>query len=98
MLYLLIYTYLNSSPIACPLESCAGWVNLCELWVPALAGQVREPVLLYMWVWVELAAGQARDEKFFVWVTGCCAKAHELNQIKNCKTRGCTKVACQHCA
>jgi len=62
MLYLLIYTYLNSSPIACPLESCAGWVNLCELWVPALAGQVREPVLLYMWVWVELAAGQARVE------------------------------------
>jgi len=30
--------------------------------------------------------------------TECGAKAHELNQLKNRKTRGCIKVVCQHCA
>jgi len=39
---------------------------------------------------VELAAGRARVEKFFVRVTECWAKARELNQLKNRKTRGCT--------
>jgi len=58
---------------------------------------------------VELAAGQervvlgagaqqARVEKFFVRVTECGAKARELNQLKNRKTRGCTEVVCQQCA
>jgi len=37
-------------------------------------------------------AGRARVEKFFVRVTECRAKTHELNQLKNCKTRGCTEV------
>ena len=60
---------------------------------------MREPALLC--VRVELAAGRvrvvlgagagrARVEKFFVRVTQCLAKAHELNQLKNRKTRGCT--------
>jgi len=35
-------------------------------------------------------AGRARVEKFFVRVTQCWAKARELNQLKNRKTRGCT--------
>jgi len=35
-------------------------------------------------------AGRARVEKFFVWVTECWAKARELHQLKNRKTRGCT--------
>ena len=41
---------------------------------------------------VELAAGAGRTrvEKFFVRVTECWAKAHELNQLKNRKIRGCT--------
>jgi len=30
------------------LESCAGRVNLCGLRVPAFAGGVREPALLYV--------------------------------------------------
>jgi len=65
-------------------ESRAGRVNPRGLRVPAFAGRV------------ELAAG--RDEKFFVWVTECWVKAHELNQLTNRKTRGCTEVVCQHCA
>ena len=48
---------------------------------------MREPVLLCM-----------RGGKFFVRATACGAKAHELNQLKNRKTRGCTKVVCQQCA
>jgi len=47
---------------------------------------------------IELAAGWERVDKFFVQVTECRAKAHELNQLKNCKTRGCTELVCQHCA
>jgi len=43
-------------------------------------------------------AGRARDVKLFVRVNQCWAKAHELNQLKNRKTRGFTKVVCQHCA
>ena len=39
---------------------------------------------------VELGVGWARVEKFFVWVTEYWAKAHELNQLKNHKARGCT--------
>ena len=35
---------------------------------------------------------------FFVRATECGAKAHELTQLKNRKTRGCTKVVCQHCS
>jgi len=42
-------------------------------------------------------AGRAQDGKFFVRATECGAKAHELNQLKNRKTRGCTKVVCQQC-
>jgi len=42
--------------------------------------------------------GAARDEKFFVRVNECCAEEHELNQLKNRKTRGYTEVVCQHCA
>ena len=43
------------------LESCVGRVNPRGLRVPAFAGRVR----------VELAAGRARDEKFFVRVAEC---------------------------
>ena len=43
-------------------------------------------------------AGWARVEKFFVRVTECWTKAHELNQLKNRKTRRCTQAVCQHCA
>jgi len=39
-----------------------------------------------------------RDEKSFVGVTECWAKAHELNQLKIRKTHGYTEVVCQHCA
>jgi len=68
--------------------------------VPAFAGRVQEPVLLCVGVRVVLAAGagRARDEKFFVRVTECLAKAHELNQLKNRKEHGFTKFFCQHCA
>ena len=31
-------------------------------------------------------------------LTECWVKAHELNQLKNRKPRGCTKVVYQHCA
>ena len=46
------------------------------------------------WVQFELAAGAGwtRVKKFFVWVNECWAKAHELNQLKNHKTHGCTEV------
>jgi len=71
----------------CRMELCAEWVNPRRLRVPAFAGQVREPVLLCM-----------RGGKFFVRATASGAKAHELNPLKNRKTRGCTKVVCQHCA
>jgi len=37
-------------------------------------------------------AGRVQDGKLFVRATECGAKAHELNQLKNRKTRGCTKV------
>jgi len=37
-------------------------------------------------------ARRERVQKFFVRVTECRAKAHELNQLKNCKTRGCTAL------
>jgi len=49
---------------------------------------------------VELAAdaGRARDEKLFMRVNERSGKAHELIQLKNRKTRGCTEVACQDCA
>jgi len=43
-------------------------------------------------------AMRTRVEKFFVRITECWDKAHELNQLKNRKTRGCTKAAYQHCA
>jgi len=68
------------------MELRAERVNPHRLQVPAFAGQVREPLLLCM-----------RGGKFFVLATACGAKAHELNQLKNRKTRGCTKVVCQHC-
>jgi len=45
-----------------------------------------------------MPAGRVQDGKFFVRATECGAKAHELNQLKNCKTGGCTKAVCQHCA
>jgi len=38
-------------------------------------------------------AGRARVDKFFVRVTECWAKAHELNHLKNPKTLGYTEVA-----
>ena len=41
--------------------------------------------------------GRMQEKKFFVVVIECWAKVHELNQLKNRKTRGCTKVVCQHC-
>jgi len=63
------------------MELCAVRVNPRRLRAPALSGQVREPVLLCM-----------RGGKFFVRATACGAKAHELNQLKNRKTRGCTKI------
>jgi len=34
-------------------------------------------------------AGRAQDGKFFVRATECGGEAHELNQLKNRKTRGC---------
>ena len=91
------------------IESCAGRVNPCGLRVPAFAGRVWEPPLLCVRVRVELAAGRARgelaagagragDEKFFVRLNECWAQAHERSQLKIRKTRGCTKVVCQHCA
>jgi len=74
------------------IESCAERVNPRGLRVPAFAGRVR----------VELGAGagRARVEKFFVRVTECWSEAHELNQLKIRKTRGCTvtRVVCQYCA
>ena len=48
------------------------------------AGRVR--------VVLAAGAGRARVEKFFVRVIECWAKAPELNQLKNRKTRGCTAV------
>ena len=81
----------------CKLESCAGRVNPRGLRVHAFEGRVlvelaagRERVVL--------GAGRARVEEFFVRATECWAKAHELNQLKNCKTRGRTEVVCQDCA
>jgi len=71
----------------CRMELCAERVNPRRFRVPAFAGQVREPVLLCM-----------RGGKFFVRATACGTKAHELNQLKNRKPLGCTKVVCQHCA
>jgi len=61
---------------------------------------VQEPVLLCVRVLIVLVAGagRAQDEKFFVRVTACLAKAHELNQLKNRKEHGFTKIFCQHCA
>jgi len=64
------------------LETCTGWVNPRGLWVTLFAGQVWEPALLCVRVWVELAAGreqvvlgvgvgQVQVEKSFVWVTEC---------------------------
>jgi len=46
---------------------------------------------------VELAAGagRARDEKFFVRVNECWAKVHELNQLKNRKTRESQNTTCR---
>ena len=88
------------------LESCAGRVagtRICGAgagtptalragagWTCCRAGRAR----------VELAAGagRARNEKIFLRVNGCWAKARELNQLKNRKTRGCIEVVCQHCA
>ena len=74
----------------CPVEPCARWVNPRGLRVPAIAGRVR--------VVLSADAGRAQVEKFFVRITGCWTKAHELNQLKNRKTRGCTKVVSQHYA
>jgi len=37
-----------------------------------------------------MRAGRAQDGKIFVRATEYRAKAHELNQLKNRKTRGCT--------
>jgi len=55
------------------------------------AGRVRvEPAGGRVRVVLAAGAGRARVEKFFVRVTECCAKAHELNQLKNRKTLGCT--------
>ena len=42
----------------CPVEPCARWVNPRGLRVPAIAGRVREPALLYVRVRVGLAAGR----------------------------------------
>ena len=47
------------SVLSTPTESWEGRVNPRGLLVPAFAGRV----------WVELAAGRVRVEKFFVWVT-----------------------------
>ena len=71
----------------CRMELCAEQVNPRRLRAHAFARQVREPLLLCM-----------RGGKFFVRATTCGAKAHELNQLKNRKTLGCTKVVYQHCA
>jgi len=60
--------------------------------------RVQEPVLLCVRVVLAAGAGWARDEKLFVRVTECLAKAHELNQLKNRKAHGFTKFFCQHCA
>jgi len=43
-------------------------------------------------------AGRVQDGKFFLRANECGAKAHELNQLKNRKTRGCTKVVCKGAA
>jgi len=66
--------------------------------VPAFAGRVQEPVLLYVRVVLAAGVGWARDKKFFVRITEYLAKAHELNQLKNRKEHGFTKFFCQHCA
>jgi len=71
-----------------------GQVNLCGLRVPVFEGWVWESALLC----VKSGLNLLQVDKFFVQVTECRAKAHELNQLKNCKTRGCTELVCQHCA
>jgi len=76
----------------CKIESYAERVNPRGLRVPAFAEQVLEPVLLCM------RGGRRMGNSLFVWATECEAKAHELNQLKNRKTRGCTKVVSQQCA
>jgi len=69
----------------CRTDSCTGRVNPHRLRVPAFVLRVV------------LGAVRAQDEKFFVWVTEFWAKTHELDQLKNRKARGCTKVVYQHC-
>ena len=62
--------------------------------VPAFAGQVQEPVLLYVRVRVELAAGRVRvelaagagrvwDEKFFVRVLQMSVEPKHMNLISS---------------
>jgi len=68
-------------------ESCAGRVNPRGLRVPAFAGGgCGNPHCFAS------GAGLTRVEKFFERVTECWAKARELNQLKNRKTRGCTAL------
>jgi len=69
-------------------------------------GQVWELALLCVRVWggceltccrrelVVLGVGRVWDKKFFLQVTEHWAKAHELNQLKNRETLGCTEVVC----
>ena len=85
----------------------ADCVALSLAWSPARGGLTRAGLRILAFagrVRVELAAGRervvlgagagrARVENFFVRVIECWAKAHELNQLKNRKTLGCTEVA-----
>ena len=79
------------------LESSAGRVNPRGLRVPAFVGTRTALRAGVGWICcgvgrvvLAVGAGRARVEKFFVRVTECWAKARELNQLKNRKTRGCS--------
>ena len=71
-------------------------------WGIGVARGAKEPCLLESCVGrvnprglrVSAFAGRVRDEKFFVRVTECRAKARELHQLKNRKIRGCAVPSC----
>jgi len=74
----------------CRIETCAERVNTRGLRVPTFVGQVREPVLLCM------LGGRRMGNSLCVQLN--VEPKHMNFQLKNRKTRGCTKVVCQHCA
>ena len=89
------HCYAKTILMGCVLESWAGQVNRRELWggYENLHCFAYGCVLNFLWDRVGVGyvgVGQVRVDKYFVWVTKCWAKAHELNQLKNHKTCGCT--------